>query len=153
MSTGETYWSVIEPVWEAVSIYDGPETFLDQFSKISAAQRQLLSPHWCQSEVRNGGFHQFFHNPTGVLAPEASAGFRAIGLEECADLVDQAMRFFGEQYPRDQSVRQAALDEYGEVHGDLWDPFVSLDDQFFDAIEVDGYDIAADRFATRHAVA
>ena len=26
-----------------------------------------MAAHWCQSEVRNGGFHQFFTNHTGDL--------------------------------------------------------------------------------------
>ncbi|WP_369973953.1 DUF4375 domain-containing protein [Polaromonas sp. SP1] len=34
--------------------------------------RHLFAVHWCQSEICNGGFMQFFANSTGVLAPEVA---------------------------------------------------------------------------------
>src|SRR6266550_2922438 len=50
---GQIYWSVIDPIWDLVSIYGTPELFLHQFSKLSETQQNLLAAHWCQSEVRN----------------------------------------------------------------------------------------------------
>ena len=145
MRHGELYWAVIEPIWEKVSIYDGPEVFLSAFAKLTVPQQHLFASHWCQSEIRNGGFQQFFENPTGVLAPEASIGFREIGLTRCAELVDRAMEFFGAPYPREQESRNDALGED--------DPFTELDDRFFEAIEDDGYDRAADQYALRTTAA
>ena len=71
---GDLYWSLVEPHWERISIYDGGATFLRQFLTTPVRSRHLFAAHWCMSEVYNGGFHQFFHNSTGVLAPEAAAG-------------------------------------------------------------------------------
>ena len=77
---GEIYWRAVDPIWHSISIYDGPRVFLRQFGKVPVHLGLLLAAHWCRSEVFNGGFHQFFSNPTGVLAPEAVSGFKAIGL-------------------------------------------------------------------------
>src|SRR5437016_2206116 len=108
MRIGEVYWTVIDPIWEKVSIYDGPDVFEAQFAQLSPAQKALFASHWCQSKVRNCGLHQFFGNPTGVLAPEAVAGFREIGLSHCADILEEAMGFFGKPYPREREIRQEA---------------------------------------------
>ena len=144
--TGEIYWSVIDPIWEMVSIYGSPELFLHQFSKLSDVQQNLLAAHWCQSEVRNGGFHQFFSNSTGLLAPEAAAGFRAIGLPQCADLVDEGMKLFGDPYPREQEDRSEKLEADSG-------PFDALDDRFFDAIRNRGFELAADAYASKSSLA
>ncbi len=107
----DSYWDLVEPVWKKISIYDGPEAFLSQFRSFPAVPGNLFAAHWCQSEVRNGGLHQFFSNSTGVLAPEALSGFQAIGLTEWATILDEAMRFFGPSYPRDRETRIAVLAE------------------------------------------
>ncbi|HEY8130684.1 MAG TPA: DUF4375 domain-containing protein [Thermoanaerobaculia bacterium] len=153
MRPGELYWSFIEPIWDLVSIYDGPEVFLSQFAKLPEVQQHLFAAHWCQSEIRNGGHHQFFSNATGVLAPEAVEGFRAIGLSRCADTVGQAMRFFGSTYPREEDVREEALAAFERRDPENWDPFTELDALFFDAIEDDGFDKAADSYAATAGVA
>jgi hypothetical protein len=80
MKPGDRYSSAIEPYWREVSIYDGPSVLARDLGRVPEAIGHLLSAHWCYSEVCNGGFHQFFYNPTGVLAPEAVTGFRAIGM-------------------------------------------------------------------------
>ena len=147
MKDGQLYWSFVDPIWDRVSIYDGPELFLDQFSKITEVQKHLFASHWCQSEVRNGGLHQFFSNDTGVLAPEAVAGFRVIGMNTCADALERAMKFFGSEYPRERSVRADALDALELAHPDDWDPFTEMDDVMFSAFEGQGFDRAADAYA------
>lgn len=87
----EGYWRLVGPSWEEINIYDGPDVFLDSYSKAPVEAALLYAAHFCQSEVCNGGFKQFFFNPTGVLAPEAVLGFRAIGQEKVAELVENAM--------------------------------------------------------------
>lgn len=42
-----------------------------------------------------GGFSQFFSNSTGVLAPEAVEGFKAIGKPVVAGSVEQTMSLLG----------------------------------------------------------
>src|SRR5256885_2761008 len=123
MKPGELYWSYVEPIWDRVSIYDGPEVFLDQVSKVSQVQKHLFAAHWCQSEVRNGGLHQFFSNPTGVLAPEALEAFRAIGLHQWTAILEEAMAFFSPSYPREQDDRLRMLARAAGKKRVEWDPF------------------------------
>lgn len=150
---GPTAWEVIEPHCEAVSIYDGPIVFLDGFERLPEPARHLLAVWWCDAEVCNGGFHQFFSNSTGVLAPEAAEGFRVVGLAECADLVEAAMAKFDEPYPRDRVARRAALETLkrpGKKRAE-WDPFGELDDRYYAAKDRLKFDQTIDEYARRSA--
>jgi hypothetical protein len=144
------YWKLVEPIWDTVSIYDGPETFLRQYNASPEASRVLFAAHWTQSEVLNGGFDQYFFNSTGVLAPEAASAFRQIGMPQTAAAVERAMSFFGIEYPRDRDERQEAIDTAHGASGDEdFDPFQEADDLFFDLIgeENGGFEAAADAYA------
>lgn len=145
------YWVLVEPIWDEISIYAGPKVFLDQFNAAPIASRTLFAAHWLQSEVRNGGFHQFFSNLTGVLAPEAVAAYEAIHMPKVAGLVRTAIGWFGETYPRDRGVREGRLDAYANKNPDGWNPFDSLDDEFFELIDKEhgGFVHAANLFAKR----
>ena len=55
----ENYWQVVETIWDVISIYDGPEIFLKQFSTVSPEKGHLFAAHWCQSEVCNGGLDKW----------------------------------------------------------------------------------------------
>ena len=137
-----SYWDLVEPFWYEINIYDGPATFLETVSKAPIKTGLLYASHFCQSEVCNGGFDQFFWNNTGVLAPEALRGFRAIGQAKVADLIEAAMRRLGPEYERDREARQALLEK-------VEDGFDDLDEQFFELIrsEAGGFESAADVYA------
>jgi hypothetical protein len=100
--------------------------------------------------VCNGGFHQFFANSTGVLAPEALAGFRAIGLEEEAAALAEAMEQLGTPYPREREERWDRVRNVkrGSSEGR---PFSSLDERFYDCLdrEEDRWVQAADAYASK----
>lgn len=149
---GVAAWRVIEPYWKAVSIYDGPIVFLDGFEQMPEPARHVFAVWWCDAEVCNGGFHQFFFNSTGVLAPEALEGFRAVGLLRCAELLEIAMGKFDEPYPRDRDAREAALEALardGEKRSE-WDPFYEFDDRYYNEIKGGRLFECLDDFARRH---
>ena len=104
-----SYWDIVEPYWEVINIYDGPEVFLQSYGSAPKTSRLLFAAHFATSEICNGGFHQFFHNSTGVLAPEAAEAFRGIGQAEVASLIESAMARFGVPYPRDREQRVELL--------------------------------------------
>lgn len=133
-SAPDSYWVVLEPYWAAVDIYGAPEIFLASFRLVPPVIRDLYAAHFCESEVSNGGLHQFFMNSTGVLAPEAVEAFRHLGFNETARIVTEAMGFFGEPYPRDQAERQARLQAVEGEERSEWDPFFSLDDRFYESL-------------------
>ena len=150
---GAEAWRLIEPHWKAVSIYDGPIVFLDGFEKLPVTARHLFAVWRCDSEVCNGGFHQFFSNSTGVLAPEALEGFQAAGLDECAKLAEAAIGKFGHPFPRDREARRAALRSIqlpGEKREE-WDPFYDLDGRYYAAKKRESFYQKLDDFARRHA--
>jgi hypothetical protein len=108
-----SYWEHIEEAYAKTSIYDGAVTFRHAFARLPVRIGDLLAAHWTLSEISNGGLHQFFANPTGVLAPEAAQGFDRMGLQEVAELISRAMTHFDGTYPREQQDRQPFLDSHG----------------------------------------
>ena len=148
---GSRYWSSVEVLWLSLneSWDDGPEEFLRQFRTVRPEVGHLYAAHWCQSEVCNGGLQQFFSNSTGVLAPEALEGFRVIGLAEWADILAEAMRFFGSPYPRERVHRQELLASRRARKREERDPFFALDERFYAWLhaEPDRWERAADQYA------
>lgn len=124
-------------------IYDSPEVFAQTFATAPRASGLVFAAHFCMSEICNGGFHQFFWNSTGVLAPEAVDGFREIGQNQVAALIEKAMSLLGSVYPRDRGERQAQLAEVSRSSLD------ALDETYYSLIdaEADGFTAAADRYA------
>ena len=72
-----SYWSRVEPFWNDCPT-DDLAAYIAFYRSMPAVARDLLTTHWVVSEVCNGGFHQLFTNPTGVLVPEAVTGFRSM---------------------------------------------------------------------------
>jgi hypothetical protein len=71
----------------------------------------LYAVRWCDAEVCNGGFHQFYTNPTGVLGPEAAEGFEAIGMKQVVAVVRDTLRFSGDRSRGGKSDGASALRE------------------------------------------
>ena len=144
-----SYWSLVEPVWLPLnrSWDDGPEEFVRRFRSIRPEIAHLYAAHWCQSEVCNGGLHQFFSNTTGLLAPEALEGFRAIGASEWAEILAEAMKVFGSPYPRERDDRQDFLPIPQRRAWEEWDPFYQLDERFYEW--ADNWEDTANAYAER----
>jgi hypothetical protein len=140
-----SYWEVLGPVGDSVSIYDGPEVFLREFAALSAKEATLLAAHWCQAEVCNGCFRQFFKNSSGVLAPEAIASFVSLGMPETSAVVTRAVAWFGAPYLREKASRNEAL---AAMKGN--DPFDALDRDFYRLLDTEsgGFESAATTFSS-----
>lgn len=147
MKPEESYWSVVETVWETISIYDGEKVFQSQYAQAPLIARHLFASHWCQSEVRNGGLRQFFTNRTGVLAPEAIEAFEAIGMPEISKILKKAVKLFGTPYPRAKTARAKLI--CGSNKAEFNKKLNELDDKFFSylSFENGGYENAADSYA------
>jgi Domain of unknown function (DUF4375) len=138
-------WSVIEPFWNEIEIYEGPEIFARTFSSVPRPAGLLFAAHFCQSEICNGGFRQFFSNSTGVLAPEAIEGFNAIGQDFVAGIIQEACSLFGQPFPRERSLRLSKLEA---IDSQLLD---SLNEKFYGIIgsENGGFESAANNYAVK----
>lgn len=149
----DPYWRLIEPVWNRISTTDEPEVFLQQFREVPTTSGHLFAAFWCQAEVRNGGFHQFFFNSTGILAPEALAGFHAMGLREWASLLEEAIGYFGTPYPRDRKQRWDQLMATPNEDRKAHELFNRLDDRFYCWLdeEEDCWERAANSYAELNA--
>lgn len=107
-------WAVIEPAYHAVDIYHDPEALARTLAPLTSGQRALLAVHWCITEVTNGGFLQFFDNPTGVLAAEAQEGFRRIGAIEAAMALRSAIDIVADAPPAVQP-EDPKYDEFAAI--------------------------------------
>lgn len=101
----DDFWPHIAEAFDQVDIYQTGEVFLETAAQFPEWKIDLLAIHWTDSEVTNGGLEQYFYNGTGILAPEAVAGFRKIGRNDFADVLQEAVDLLGEPYPRDREAR------------------------------------------------
>ncbi len=118
----------------------------------------LMGMIYGKSDIENGGFHQFFTNSTGRLAPEMVEWCERADLPDAANLIREAMSFFGPHYPRSDDLRRARLDwPPSECQGEIneeqdrseWDPFYRLDDRFYEDIfphNTEHFERAADQW-------
>ena len=150
----------MKPHWDELSdAWGNTEEYLRKLSLRPIAVRYLYSVHWCDAELRNGGFQQFFWNTTGIVAPEAVEGFRAIGAPELAEIVEEAMGRLSPTYSRDRTERQRLLDSLrsdphvSEESDDYFDDesFADLDSRYYDWLHSrpDGWEPLADEYARR----
>ncbi len=149
MAKGVDYWTLVQPVWLPLnhSWDDGTDEFVRRFRSVRPEVGHLYAAHWCQSEVCNGGFHQFFFNTTGLLAPEAFEAFRAIGAVEWAEVLAEAMKHFGVPYPRKRDDRHGFLPIRQRRPRKEWDPFYELDERFHEW--ADNWEDTANAYAER----
>ena len=103
----------------------------------------------------------FFSNSTGILAPEAEKGFRAIGMLQTADVIAAQIAYFGPDYPRDQDDRESILDlrdqqleallEAGNDKGveQLSVTYPPSDEETWELLDTErgGFDAAANKYA------
>lgn len=156
MKDADVYFQVIEPHFERVTIYEGPEVFLRELDKTPERARHLLTAHWSVSEISNGGFQQFFAGAAGVMGPEAVAGLQALGLTDNAALLEQAMALLGKNYPREAGPRNRALKALARARKVKPDhsPFAELDERFLQALQArpGGFNATAAGYARQGAV-
>jgi hypothetical protein len=105
-------WHAIELVWDAATIYEGRQRLETGLSFATERQRHVYAIWWTISEVRNGGFHQYFSNPTGIVAPIALAGVQALGETATANAIADACKVFDGGEITDHEYRLAVLDRH-----------------------------------------
>ena len=132
----------VEPIWNAVDLERDPEDVDRQLTALTPGQRALLAIAWCVAEVSNGGFEQFFSNPSGVLAREAREGFVRVGDEALASLIDHVAALFPSEWPaRERRVRNFQLRQLRGPDADRIAAFGPYDDAFYACLgleELDG---------------
>ena len=140
---GDDYFAVIEPVFLAVSIYDGPERYEEDLANFSAEQRLVLAYHWYLSEVNNGGHDQFYYNSTGIVWPDALKAFREIGHSEVVAIINASVSRLG---GTPSLNREERLDQLEQLEPD----FEDLDQELFTLEERSDFDEKVLQFIRRH---
>ena len=85
------------------------------------------------AEVLNGGFDQFFFNPSADYASETLAALEDVGAHRVAELLRQGMALFPSGRPaNDHEARQAQMDVFADAEEQV---FAELDDQYYELME------------------
>jgi len=82
------------------------------YNQLSFAE-QVFGLVWeLESEVNNGGFHQYFWNSTGALAPYVVGALKAVGAVAAASIAQQALALVGPDVSwSDDAARKAHISE------------------------------------------
>ena len=140
----ELVWRVVEPVFNAVDIYAGQAKLASDLESLSLGQRSLLALHWCVSEVSNGGFDQFFTNPSGLLVTEAVKALERVEATGSARVLREAIEVFASR-PKSSSANEPDFDEADEA--ELFDAYMQrqapLENQFYELMDTELYPRAA----------
>lgn len=107
--------AVIDPVWWQANFYDGFDAYEASLSQFTWPQRLVWAVLWHEAEVCNGGHAQFFLNRTGMVWPEALEGFEAIGCQELAMVLREAIERFPKPMPRERKDRERLFEENPRV--------------------------------------
>jgi hypothetical protein len=130
----DDYFAIIDPVWWSVSIYDGEKVYEEDLKKFSREQRYVFAILWHAAEVNNGGHEQFYANSTGVVWRDALAGYKAIGLNEAAAILEQSAEIMGGNPSLDRATRETQLGRNLD--------FEMVDQRFFKLQETTNFDKA-----------
>jgi hypothetical protein len=93
------------------------------YEELGESDRSGLSPLHAQiaaicdlrHEVRYGGFDEYFRYTAGDTAPVALEGLKTLLGPTWAQLLDDAMRLFGETYPLSEEAREEIIDNTDET--------------------------------------
>jgi hypothetical protein len=119
-------WGVIERMYEELDTPYDPDPRLRE---ATPGQRALYALHWLRSEVENGGFHQFFFNPTGMLGNEAAAGAERVGATQIAAVIREALTIFPDGLIEDNVQRQDFMER---LSAEQVATLGRLDDRFYE---------------------
>jgi len=136
-------WAVFDPVWRQANIYDGEAEYNKSLAVFSREQRLLVAVSWYISEVNNGGHDQFYYNSTGIVWKDALTGFREMGLDEAAAILEESAQRMGGNPSLDRQTRWDQMDAYKPTFDDL-------DDRFYDLQATDDLDVAMQEYIVQH---
>ena len=120
---------VIEPLWFCVNIYEDEQRYNKDLEQFSQPQRYIFAIQWYFAEVYNGGHDQFFFNSTGIVWRDALEGFRAIGLDSCAEILAEAASRMGGSPSMDREERWEQQERFNAEFDDLDSRFYALDEE------------------------
>ncbi len=95
---------------------------ISDFSELSKPEQTFIYIDIFESELINGSIFGFFYNTSGAYAHEVLEAYEAIGANESADLVNQALKNFPElPVPKDVFFRRSFMGELDSSIEGKWD--------------------------------
>jgi len=104
-----SYWELLEPIFESINIYEGPEAYAASIAELPRRCVMLYAMHMSLAEIYNGEFLQLFWNNTGIVVPDAVEGFALIEMPKASALLTRAAGLLGDSYPLNREDRWDAL--------------------------------------------
>ena len=151
MDDDKLSWLVIDKTWEWADFYGEYEPFRKQMAELTAGQRAVYATTWLDSEVKNGGFYQFFGNSTGMLGPEALVGFKLIGMDESAEATQTAFSFYDmDPYPRERDERNSRLPDYDSTKDKRWEIDKAYYESTYDKSSTKDYDSIVSKMQAKY---
>ena len=126
ISQGDLY-TITDPIWWTANIYDGEQKYNESLARFSQEQRYIFAVISYIDEVNNGGHEQFYSNSTGIVWRDAFAGFRELGIDEGAGIIQESAARMGGNPGLDRATRQQQLDAYQPNFDDLNARFYELE--------------------------
>jgi hypothetical protein len=100
------------------------------YESLTHVEKVLHHVYWLESEVNNGGFHQYYSNTSGDYAYETPETFEEIGATYTASLVTKANSIFPNgKPPSDEQERNNWMTEKGDS---ILGPLQEMDDKFLE---------------------
>lgn len=120
----------IEPLWLSVGANEPKTNYEIELEPFNNHQRSVFAIMWLISEVMNGGFYQFYTNPTGIVWEDALKGFELLGISRAHEIVKESTQRFETNPSFTQSEREDFLDLHEEIEFDDLDTlFYQLDEE------------------------
>lgn len=98
------------------------------YDQLSFPERVFVLIWELESEVNNGGFHQYFLNSTGARAPHIVEALKAVGAVQTAALVQEAIAQVGSIPWSDATARKAIMNA---LSSDVIEKLNKLDQSFY----------------------
>jgi hypothetical protein len=98
------------------------------YDQLSSPERVFGLIWELESEVNNGGFHQYFLNSTGALAPHIVEALKAVGAVQTAALVQEAIAQVGSVPWSDDAARKTIMNA---LSSDVIEKLNKLDQSFY----------------------
>jgi len=103
----------------------------DALHLISEPRLRLYAVYWVEAEINNGGLSQYYYNSSGNQANQAPQYLRDLGLNEAAEILEEANALFPNATPpSNRQARMATLDDIGEDAFEHWN---TLDNRFYES--------------------
>jgi len=117
---------IIEPVWCLVDFHEDPASYDASLRRFSRSQRYVWAALWYDAEVCNGGHHQFYSNPTGMVWRDALEAFGQMEMAAVAAIIDASAARLGSAPSSSRVERNRQLSNFRGTFDDLDDRYYAF---------------------------